>query len=398
MFRWIDVLVPVEFPSSENLIPVRWIALPTHGLFLAKIDHAALWWHGGYSKFVFLGQGKWMNVMINQGIWVFWGQFSMIFRQSHVADALPHSGISGEQEQIRTVEGKEEVFLQKRMGFIKLALEQNAAVVPCYAFGCVDLYSTYTNLFFKPREWLRKSLNWSGLGFMNGGCICQMVIGTLNTTRWLYGKNFTDTTSEKLRNRQKCIEPIYVITISSSVHVHLSRVVSLVFLQLVVSRIVSLSENELKFFSQRYMCCCFAETGQKPPIRTITDHTPIVSNYDLIIIQPYRYIPIHNTYSHNPRKWGFSPHHNITQSHSVTVPLSWRIFRGQPQTFAMTMVSNHQWLSTVKAGRFSKLPSGITTHHLHPFTESWCNEIDHRISPHKQVAWFLGTRQLVRYI
>lgn len=64
----------------------------------------------------------------------------------------------GEQEQIRTVEGKEEVFLQKRMGFIKLALEQNAAVVPCYAFGCVDLYSTYTNLFFKPREWLRKTL------------------------------------------------------------------------------------------------------------------------------------------------------------------------------------------------------------------------------------------------
>ena len=31
--------------------------------------------NGGYSKFVFLGQGKWMNVMINQGIWVFWGNF-----------------------------------------------------------------------------------------------------------------------------------------------------------------------------------------------------------------------------------------------------------------------------------------------------------------------------------
>lgn len=84
-------------------------------------------------------------------------------RKSVAARALKHrkslmviSG--GEQEQIRTVEGKEEVFLQKRMGFIKLALEQNAAVVPCYAFGCVDLYSTYTNLFFKPREWLRKTL------------------------------------------------------------------------------------------------------------------------------------------------------------------------------------------------------------------------------------------------
>jgi len=63
----------------------------------------------------------------------------------------------GEQEQIRTVEGKEEVFLKKRLGFIKLALEQQAAVVPCYAFGCVDLYATYTKLFFSPREWLRKT-------------------------------------------------------------------------------------------------------------------------------------------------------------------------------------------------------------------------------------------------
>ena len=37
-----------------------------------------------------------------------------------------------------------EVFLSKRVGFIKLALEQQSAVVPCYAFGSVDLYATYT--------------------------------------------------------------------------------------------------------------------------------------------------------------------------------------------------------------------------------------------------------------
>lgn len=101
-----------------------------------------------------------MNVMINQGIWAFWGNFPSFSDKAMWPFVLQNvRGISGEQEQIRTVEGKEEVFLQKRMGFIKLALEQNAAVVPCYAFGCVDLYSTYTNLFFKPREWLRKSLN-----------------------------------------------------------------------------------------------------------------------------------------------------------------------------------------------------------------------------------------------
>ncbi|CAK8991592.1 Diacylglycerol O-acyltransferase 1 (Diglyceride acyltransferase) (Triacylglycerol synthase) (TAG synthase), partial [Durusdinium trenchii] len=64
----------------------------------------------------------------------------------------------GEQEQIRTVQGREEVFLRKRFGFIKLALEQQAAVVPCYAFGCVDLYATYTNFLFSPREYLRKTL------------------------------------------------------------------------------------------------------------------------------------------------------------------------------------------------------------------------------------------------
>lgn len=367
MFRWIDVLVPVEFPSSENLIPVRWIALPTHGLFLAKIDHAALWWHGGYSKFVFLGQGKWMNVMINQGIWVFWGNFPWfsdkamwLMRCRTAASQVNRSRFAQWKERRRSSSKSEWVSsnwpwsrtqqLCHAMLLDALISTPPTPICSSSQGNGSERASTDPDWDFGIHEW------WMMVD------VCQMreVMGTLNTTRWYqlvgHGKKFTDTTSEKLRNRQKCIDPIYVITISSSVHVHLSRVVSLVFLQLVVSRIVSLSANELKFFSQRYMCRCFAETGQKPPIRTVTDHTPIVSNYDLSIIQPYRYIPIHNTYSHNPRKWDFSPHHNITQSHSVTVPLSWRIFRRGSATekSAMTMVSNHQWLSTVKAGRFSK--------------------------------------------
>lgn len=61
----------------------------------------------------------------------------------------------GEAEQIATKCGQEEVKLLKRYGFVKLALAHGAALVPCYVFGCVDLYSTYSYLH-GPREFLRK--------------------------------------------------------------------------------------------------------------------------------------------------------------------------------------------------------------------------------------------------
>jgi len=47
----------------------------------------------------------------------------------------------GEAEQMRTQTGVEEVYLTKRAGFVKLAMQQRAALVPCYAFGTVDLYT-----------------------------------------------------------------------------------------------------------------------------------------------------------------------------------------------------------------------------------------------------------------
>lgn len=64
----------------------------------------------------------------------------------------------GEAEQMATREGVEEVFLAKRKGFVRLALAHNAALVPCYAFGTVDLYSVYAGFLQGPREWLRKRL------------------------------------------------------------------------------------------------------------------------------------------------------------------------------------------------------------------------------------------------
>ncbi|CAB9510542.1 Diacylglycerol O-acyltransferase 2 [Seminavis robusta] len=63
----------------------------------------------------------------------------------------------GEQEQIRTQNGRELVYVDKRKGFIKLALRKNVPVVPVYVFGASDLYHT-SNAAFGLRLALVKNL------------------------------------------------------------------------------------------------------------------------------------------------------------------------------------------------------------------------------------------------
>lgn len=62
----------------------------------------------------------------------------------------------GEAEQIRTVKGKEKVYIKNRKGFVKLAMRKNVPVVPVYVFGCSDLYET-SNAFYNFRYWLMKN-------------------------------------------------------------------------------------------------------------------------------------------------------------------------------------------------------------------------------------------------
>lgn len=63
----------------------------------------------------------------------------------------------GEAEQIQSQHGKELVYVEKRKGFIKLALRYNTPVVPVYVFGANDLYHT-TNIGLGWRSWLVKNM------------------------------------------------------------------------------------------------------------------------------------------------------------------------------------------------------------------------------------------------
>jgi 1-acyl-sn-glycerol-3-phosphate acyltransferase len=88
----------------------------------------------------------------------------------------------GEQEQIETVYGKNRV-MSSRKGFIRLAIEEGADLVPVYAFGETSLYS-HSSLFLKMRKYLVKKfgvaipLLWGEYGLMPYRTPVTLVFGT----------------------------------------------------------------------------------------------------------------------------------------------------------------------------------------------------------------------------
>ncbi|KAK3275981.1 Diacylglycerol O-acyltransferase 2 [Cymbomonas tetramitiformis] len=67
----------------------------------------------------------------------------------------------GEAEALRTEKGKEAVVLKGRAGFISLALQHGAAIVPTYTFGQVDTFHVSKTFLFSVREWIRMKLKMS---------------------------------------------------------------------------------------------------------------------------------------------------------------------------------------------------------------------------------------------
>lgn len=64
--------------------------------------------------------------------------------------------IGGEREQLMTEQGKHKIYLKSRKGFIKLALQHGAALVPIYTFGETDVY-TISAFMLGFRQWLQKT-------------------------------------------------------------------------------------------------------------------------------------------------------------------------------------------------------------------------------------------------
>lgn len=90
----------------------------------------------------------------------------------------------GEEESMRTVVGKDCVILNKRKGFVRLAISHGASLVPVFGMGNSDLYQTY-NFLIGFRMWLQKKTGvalpifhgrfWSPLPFQEE---ISIVIGT----------------------------------------------------------------------------------------------------------------------------------------------------------------------------------------------------------------------------
>jgi 2-acylglycerol O-acyltransferase 2 len=84
----------------------------------------------------------------------------------------------GLAEQLRTTMGKEIVFLKRRQGFLKLAMQHDVPVVPCYIFGASDYHYT-SGRFFGVREWIQKRLGVClplAVGYM--GSMCPRPVAT----------------------------------------------------------------------------------------------------------------------------------------------------------------------------------------------------------------------------
>lgn len=85
----------------------------------------------------------------------------------------------GQAEQIRTVHGREMLYLRNRKGFIRLALQFNIPVVPVYVFGVSDYYHT-SNWASQFRLWLIQALGvaiplaWG----LYGSIVCPLPVPT----------------------------------------------------------------------------------------------------------------------------------------------------------------------------------------------------------------------------
>ncbi|CAE7583083.1 DGAT2B [Symbiodinium natans] len=84
--------------------------------------------------------------------------------------------IGGARESLETAPGTNKLILGNRKGFVKLALQRGASLVPVYSFGETDLFGVYaSNRFRRLQLWLQKQLGF-GIPFFFGRALTGGVL------------------------------------------------------------------------------------------------------------------------------------------------------------------------------------------------------------------------------
>lgn len=128
------------------------VATSTSHVYLLSIDRYNFWGLGKYfhdnlgSRVLFAGADVIFHVPLLRRVMTWWGctRASAQTMKQTLQIPFPHNilllnvdGIAGMFYGIN----QEQVVIERRRGFCKIALETGASLVPCYAFGANELYS-----------------------------------------------------------------------------------------------------------------------------------------------------------------------------------------------------------------------------------------------------------------
>lgn len=161
---WLLRFMRGYFPQNVHLHP-KFLASETASNDGTRQQYIfALHPHGCMSEFRLLLDGQLLDLLPVLGTRICWLAASVLFRLPVVrelclwsgcvdasrktAERMLDSGLSlgiipgGEREQLLTTYGKEIVFIKSRLGFVRLALRFGVPLVPCFVFGCSDMYHT----------------------------------------------------------------------------------------------------------------------------------------------------------------------------------------------------------------------------------------------------------------
>lgn len=165
--KWILEWFPVQIRRTEQLAADKQYVFACHPHGTLAFNRSAIGfstsslWHAAFPgiKFrVLTASAAFFVPFIRE---LFLWSYCVDASKSTAVKVMKHDNHSifvypgGEREQLETIYDKQIVYLNSRKGFVKLAIEHGANLVPVYAFGETNLYNHY-QFGIEFRKWLVK--------------------------------------------------------------------------------------------------------------------------------------------------------------------------------------------------------------------------------------------------